>query len=421
MIEARRFSQLTRWASMSGQIVGLQMVVQALNATTGLFLIHYLSKEDYAWFTIFASLMATLSLLGDGGVNSGVTSIGGKIHSEQGPFARLIIDALRVSVYMTLFGIILVSPFFYAIFTKVSATPTTAIFAILLASAAAYPATYSLILTTANKLHSRIQFIQITEVTGALSRMVLTLTALAIGWKTVVPIVTATVLSTLLQAGIIRSRSKQYFKDAKLDASYLPQLKTFVLSLYANHLFYSIQGQISTWIIGWFGGSTQVAELGALGRLGMLMVAVIAPISYLAMPSIARIQDIGILRKRIASVAVLGLFLASIPALFGYLVPQPFLWILGSQYGHLTSELPLALGAQGVTLLASMAWGIVLTRGWVRHAWMTILTTILGIAMGAMVCPLNTLSGVLLFNTISVTPTLVFCSSIITSKLVKKG
>jgi hypothetical protein len=152
-----------------------------------------------------------------------------------------------------------------------------------------------------------------------------------------------------------------------------------------------------------------------------LFVAITAPINYLAIPAIARIRDHGQLRRRM----VLGLGTATLVAacvvVLAHLLPSPFLWLLGGNYGHLTVELPLALAAQGLSMVTALAWALVLARGWVKNAWITILTTLAGFAIGAALFPLGTVAGMLKFNTVVAIPTLVFCLGVITSKLARSS
>ena len=83
----------------------------------------------------------------------------------------------------------------------------------------------------------------------------------------------------------------------------------------------------------------------------------------------------------------------------------------------LQAELLLALVAQGLTLATSVCWGLIIVRGWVRHAWVTIVTSLAGLAAGAALFQLDTVRGMLSLLAVSWIPTLLLCLIIIAKKL----
>lgn len=411
----------TRWALLSGQVAGAQLVVQGINAVTGLILVRYMAKDDYASFTLAASLLATLNLLGDGGVSTGLTAIGGRMHDQPGPLARLLQQGLGLSFRLTGIGFILAAPLFYGLYVRIGASSSLTITALLVAALAAWPSVSTVMLNVANRLHTRVGVIQIGDMTGALVRLGVTSALWFGGWLAMLPALFATVLAGWAQALLIRVRSRHFLASPSTDVSYQLELGGFVRSLYGNHVFFCLQAQAATWIIGWLAGSSEVADLGALARLGVLFVAITSPINFLAVPAIARIRDHGLLRRRMVLTLGGAALVAATVAWVAYLLPSPFLWLLGGNYGHLVVELPLALAAQGLSMLTALAWSLLMTRGWVRHAWITVVTALLGFAAGAALFPLGTVAGMLKFNAVVALPTLVFCLGVITVKLTRSS
>lgn len=377
----------------------------------------YMCKPDYAWFTLAASLSSTVNLLSDGGVSTGLTAIGGSIHDQPRAFARLIQQGLSLSFRLTFVGFALASPLFYGLYLRIGVPPLLALLALLIASLAAWPTIYTVLLNVTNRLHRRVGVMQAGEVTGALVRLSITSVLWVGGWLAALPAMLATLLAVWAQALLIRMRSRHFLQSPSSDVSYESELRGFVWSLYGNHVFICLQVQVTTWIIGWLAGSSEVADLGALARVGVLFVAITSPINYLAVPAIARIRDPQLLRQRMVLALGGTLLVACIVVVMAYMLPAPFLWLLGVNYGHLTVELPLALAAQGLGMVTSLAWALMLTRGWVLHAWITIVTTLVGFAIGAALFQLGTVAGMLKFNMVTLIPTLVFCLGVIVFRL----
>jgi len=402
------FTMLGRWAILSGQVAVAQVLVQGVNAVTGLLLVRHLPKDEYAWFTIAGSLLATLNLLGDGGVSTGLTSIGGQIHDQPGPFARLLHDGLSVSRRLCCVGFLLSAPLFYVLLEKINAPPLLTLAALGLASVSCWPAVSTVLLNIANRLHKRVQVVQATEMAGAVIRLGLTGALMLGGWLAMLPAMMAAVVTGWAQALMVRYKTRPFLLSRGGDASFVPQIHGFVRSLYANHVFFCLQAQIATWIIGWLAASGEVADLGALGRLAVIFTAVSSPFYYLAVPAIARIQDPALLKKRFFLVLAAGFALVAAVVGAAYLFPHPFLWVLGSQYSHLGTELPLALAVQGLTFQNTLSWNLLLTRGWVKKPWIVIPMTVCGYMAGAAFLDLSSVAGVLLFSIASIVPTLVY-------------
>lgn len=398
----------TRWALLSGHVAGVQVLIQGINALTGILLVRHLPKEEYAWFTIAGSLLATLNLLGDGGVSTGLTSIGGQVHAQRDTFARLLRDALHVSRQLSVAGILLAPPLFYGLFRNVDAPPWVALCALCLAVFATWPSVSTVLLNVANRLHKRVQVVQATEMAGAFIRLGLTGALMLGGWLAMLPAMIAAVVAGWAQALMVRYKTRSFLLPRGGDASFVPQIHGFVRSLYANHVFFCLQAQIATWIIGWLASAGEVADLGALGRLAVVFTAISSPFYYLAVPAIARIQDTDLLARRFLITLLVGISLVVLVVVSGALVPQPFLWVLGSNYHHLVSELPLALMAQGLTFLNTLSWNLLLTREWVRKPWIVIPMTLGGYVAGALIMDLSTVAGVLGFSIASILPTLAY-------------
>ena len=68
---------LLRWVKLIGGFAFLHALAQGVNALSGIILVRSMSKEDYAWFTIFNSIAATITMLTDSGLGSAFASLGG--------------------------------------------------------------------------------------------------------------------------------------------------------------------------------------------------------------------------------------------------------------------------------------------------------------------------------------------------------
>ncbi len=398
-----------RWIVLSGRITFVQVAVQGTNAISGLLLVRSLSKDEYAWFTIGASLLATVSLLADGGISTALTTLGGQVHSQLGHFAKLFRSGITISIKLSILACLLAFPIYAWLLHETKASTLTTLGILGLAALGVWPSIQTLLLNVANRLNSRVNVVQVSDALCAASRLALTALFLLGQWKNAIVALLAVIAASWTQAIVVRYKTSGVLEH-RLSETYEPQIFPFIRSLYANHIFFCIQGQICTLIVGFLASSGEVADLGALARLSAIFSAITAPAYYLAVPAIAKIHDVSKLRVRF--LFVFGAYCSVIATLIvlAWKFPDPLLYLIGDKYRHLSSELTLALCAQGIAVVTSLAWTLALARGWiVRYAWFTILLSLLGYCIGAFLFPLDTVKGVLLFSVISGVPTLLFC------------
>src|SRR5687768_9316734 len=92
-------------ARMLTKFVSVQVAVQLLGAASGILLVWALSQQEYAYFTIANSMLATISILADSGVSIGLTSIGGRVWQDRFRFGELINTALKLRRYLALIAV----------------------------------------------------------------------------------------------------------------------------------------------------------------------------------------------------------------------------------------------------------------------------------------------------------------------------
>lgn len=412
-----RLATLRRWASLSGQVAGMQVLVQGVSAVTGLLLIRAMEKDAYAWFTLAASMLATLHLLADGGISTALTSIGGRVYQNAAEFSRLLADGRRMALRLALAGVVLSAPFFWNLYTRLGTPPTMTGTLLALAVLGMLPAMLATLLTVPLRLHSRARQAQAAELLGACVRLLLCGSMLWLGWADARALFAGTILASVSHAWLVRRQTREFTLPTPSATGHQKEITSFVRALYGNHIFFCVQGQIATWLIGWLAGVEQVADLGALSRLAVLFAAFGAPFTHLVAPSMARIQDVRILRRRFALAMTVVFGCTLLVLIAAAWQPGWFLWLLGEKYAHLKAELILALAAQGVTLSTSVCWGLIIVRGWIHHAWITIVTNLTGLALGACFFQLQTVHGMLSLSVVSWIPTLLLCIIIIAKKL----
>ncbi len=401
-------AKVQRWAVQAGGVLLTQAGVQAIGAVTGLMLVRWMPKDEYAWLTICGSLLATMGLLADGGIATAITSMSGRVVGDRTALAQVADACLGVRNSLALLSLVLTLPPFYVLFVRTDLPPGMAVLVVGTAALMLWPVTSSKFLPVTLRIAGHLKSTQIMEFSGALLRCGLTALVLVAGWRQVYPAFLATIASICLHVWLADRGVKKVVGIVPGTQAQRAEVWGFVRALYANHIFFCVQGQIATWIISFSSGVTEIADVGALSRLTVFFAIFGSMFHYVVLPSIASTKcPLQVRTKFIVSMAgTLGAVLMVIAA--AWVLPGPFLWILGGSYSHLSLELPLAFAAQGLGVMNSVIWTFMQVRGWVSLSWLNIPLTLGGYVLGVLVSNLNTVSGVLIMSGVALLPPLLW-------------
>ena len=399
----RAFDQARR----IGNYALVQAVVQIIAFSSGILLVRWLPQREYAFFTIANAMQATLMLLADIGISTGLISIGGRVWQDRHRFGELINTGLAVRKQLALVSIIIVAPILYAMLARNGASTiyTLLLIAFVLAG---FSIQLSIdVFSVVPRLHSDIARIQKIDFTCAIVRLVLivglvylfTIAGLAVAIASAV---------FLLQYFLLRSYAA---KIVDLNASENPEDRQEIVGLIkklaANALFYCFQGQITVFLIGFFARSAaSVAEVGALGRLAMIFTVLMNMLTNVFVPAFARCQNKSKLRYLYLAIAGGVIVFSAIVLAGATLFPNQFLFVLGNRYAHLQRELVLMVGISVITAMAGTLWLLNASKGWIAGSWLYIPLTLATQVALIPFTDFSSVAGVLMFNLISVVPSL---------------
>src|SRR5882672_10293856 len=111
--DAVRSPQLLNWTKLLTRFLSLEALVQGLTFACGILIVRALPKADYALFTVANTLLATMNLMADNGIGSGITAIGGRVWQDRFRFGQLIATAMRLRRLFAIISITLVTPILF--------------------------------------------------------------------------------------------------------------------------------------------------------------------------------------------------------------------------------------------------------------------------------------------------------------------
>jgi O-antigen/teichoic acid export membrane protein len=395
------------WARYLSKFLSIQIVVQILAVFSGIIIIRTLSKEEYAYFTVANSLQATMNVLADSGISTGMMAIGGRVYDDSYKFSQLLKTGMKLRKYLGLIAAVIITPLLFWFLTNNGASYlyTSLIVTVILTELYFY--LIQQIFTVVPLLRSNIRQMQYADLISNGSRLLMILAFSLTTVNALIYTLFSTIATSLKTLFLYKSNDTIFKQKVSVNKKYESEVLDIVKGQISYVIFFCVQGQITIWLITIFGQAASIAEVGALGRLGVIFALFGSVISQIVIPSFARCKSISILRKRYLIVLfgylLLTLFLMGI----AYLFPVEFLWILGKNYSHMTQELPFVVLSSAISSMIGLAWGLNTSRGWVKDSWMIIPATITVQLILLMIMDLSIVINVIAFGIFSLTPTVV--------------
>jgi O-antigen/teichoic acid export membrane protein len=391
-----------------GNYALVQAAVQLLAFTSGILLVRWLPQREYAYFTIANAMQATLMLLADIGISTGLISIGGRVWHDRHRFGELIKTGVAVRRRLAAVAIVVVTPILYAMLSKNGASSIDIVFLIVLVLIGFSFQLSIDVFSVVPRLHSDIRRIQTIDFTCAVFRLLLILGLIYVFSTAGLAVAIATA-TFLLQYLLLRSyAAKVVDLNARENPEDRREIMRLIKNLAASAVFYCFQGQITVFLISFFGRQAgSVAEVGALGRLAMIFTVLMNMMTNIFVPAFARADE----RKKLALLYVLivgGVLLFSAAVLTGAaFFPDQFLFVLGNRYAHLHRELLLMVAGAVVSALSGALWLLNASKVWVTGSWFYIPLTLATQVALIPFTDFSSVAGVLTFNLISLLPGLV--------------
>ena len=396
---ARLTDRLKRWTGILATFFTAQAATQAASLTAGLLFVNFLPLEQFAFYTLASSVLVTLAFATDLGSSAAMLHFFHRSRQEATSFEpwAAAVMSLRRRLFALGAPVAVVVLWIWGTKRGIPRLPLAA--AEVLVLAAAWFQIAGTISVLRLRLEDRFGPSYRAEIFGALTRLVLAATLIVAGWRLASPALGTAMAAAMVTAWLARGGAAgARGVAAAAIAAGRKQVVRYLAPTLPSAVYFAIQGQFVIWLAATFGGTTNLAQVGALGRLGLLVGFFSNLGQVVFLPKLVQIADERTFRARFFQ---FGLFLAALAGalwLAAAMVPHLFLLLLGPNYAGLTNELLIVVGTSGVTLLGGYVVAVNNARSWNR--WQVGALTFLVLCQIALALslPLNTTAGVLWFG-----------------------
>jgi O-antigen/teichoic acid export membrane protein len=354
-----------KWWRLLFKFLSGQASLQALNVFSGLVLLRWLSKEEYAKFTFVMAFYTTTNMLVDAGFTTTITSLVGDRYHDKFILGKYVSSA---KYYRTLLFAFLV-PFSAVLFLILSSRQSWPFTEQILVMASIALTIYGQgifsIYASPLQMHQTLgDFYRPQLITSSL-RLVINLILYFIGILSGFFAFATQTVSIYLNANFIRRKGKQFVIESnKPDLVVRREMFSYLSPQFPQIVFYALQGQIVYLAITYFGEVNDIANIGALSRLQQIF-SLFAPFLFVVIqPIVARTQS-----NKLMKLFLILLFTISgvilIILFSGFFFPELYLLILGDKYNQLGGEVFTVLLSGCITTLGSLFYVFQISRKWI--------------------------------------------------------
>lgn len=393
------YSRIIKWGKLISLTGSVQLLNKAVGILSGILIIRLLPVQEYALYTLANTMLGTMYLLADGGISAGVMSNGGKVWKDKKELGKVVGTGLQLRKKFSVVSLIISIPILAYLLQKHDASWLMTLLITLSLIPAFYAQLADSIFSVVPKLHQDIKRMENNQLAVTFGRLFLTASFIFVFPFTYLALLANGIpriygnLKMRKIAGSFAEISKK--SDPALRENLLNTVKRMLPGL----VYVCVSGQITVWLISIFGNTMALAQLGALGRLAVVLSVFSGLISTLVVPRYARL----IARKAVMFnyyVQIIAAVFFLVCLLIGavYVFSDEILFIIGENYAGLQPELMLAMLGSGLSLIASIAFFLNISRDWVMNPAISVSISITSLVVGVFIFDVTTLQGVLIYN-----------------------
>ena len=392
--------KLFKWGKLLGVTGGAQLLIQATGFICGIFIIRILTSEQYAYYTLANTMLGTMTVLADGGISTGVMSLGGKHWKNREELGAILATGMKMRRQFAIGSLLVSLPILFSLLQEQDLIWWQSVLLILCLTPTFWAALSGSLLQVVPKLHQDINDLLKINVGINVMRVLFT-----VPFVFFFPFAGVAILATgaAQVVGNLRLRKLSLTKadwQTESNPEYRKHIMGTVKRILPGSIYYCVSGQITVWLVAIFGSTESIANLGAIGRLMVILTLVRMVVDMLITPRYARLPA---KRKPVIvhffQILALVALLCSVIVGAVYLFPDEFLWILGDKYADLEYEVFLMTISSCLSLISGTAHNLSSSRNVIPNPYLFIGTTIVSqILLLAFVVDYTTLAGVIKFS-----------------------
>lgn len=360
---------LKHWAGLLTTFFIGQGASQVIRLLSGFLIIRWLTKEDYATFTLVLAIQGTMATLVELGFSGGLLALIGSRFQDAKISGRYVAAVQYYRSRLLIFGTVALVGVFYALSLRYEwSLWLTSLLWLSVVSCLCYQAKSSFY-TPILELHQKVKVLYQIDVYTSLIRLVILAGAYLLNILSAPVALLVGSLQAFLAASTAKKNATPHVNMPEAGSDIEGEKKELLqltLPKIAGAVFFAFQAQVTIYLAGIFGQYNQMADLGALSKIGMIFMIPSAFAGMLVVPWFAKQPTSKLLGSYLgANFVYLGFGLITI--VLTWFMPGPFLLLLGPGYEGLSYELFLFAVSSALGLLSGLSYLMTSARKWVYY------------------------------------------------------
>ncbi|RZK42726.1 MAG: polysaccharide biosynthesis protein [Hymenobacter sp.] len=393
------YTKVLEWGKLITITGGAQVLVQLTGFLSGIAIIRLLPIQEYAFYTLANTMLGAMVMLSDSGVGSGVMAESGKVWQDKQKLGVVLATGLHLRKRFAIVSLLFTLPVLVYLLSSHGASWLTIGLIIAAIIPAALAALSDSLLEIAPKLHQDIKPLQRNSAEVSLIRLALSGLLVFLAPFTFAALL-ANGLPRIYGNYRLRKVGERFAEgnmspDPAIQASIIRGVKrTLPIVIYS-----CLSGQLTIWLISFFGKTDGISQIGALSKIGALFNLISVLLSTLVVPRFSRMPAFrqGLLKSFLLIQA--GTFVITIFLVFGiWLFSNQILWVLGKNYAHLNYQLLLVAISNSIGLMVGVCSQLVLSRGWFLNPYILVVINFLSTVLSLTFFKMTSLVAILYFD-----------------------
>lgn len=393
------YDKSKEWIKLISITGSAQVIVQAISFISGILIIRLLPAEEYGYYTLANTMLGTMTLLSDAGISASVMAQGGKVWQDKAHLGEVLATGVELRKKFALVSLLISIPVLVYLLTFHGANGLTTVLICLSLVPAFLAALSDNLLQIGPKLHQCIPQLQKNHLTVSGLRFVLSTLFLFIFPFTFIAIL-ASGLPRIYGNIRLRKIANQFVDPKqKPNKEIRAEILKVVKKVFPGAVYYCLSGQITIWLVSFFGNSRSIAELGVLSRLAMVLTLFSVIVNTLIIPRFARLEESKEkLFKRFVQIFTVLTLLGISVVLMVWIFQGAILYLLGKQYYNLSNEMITFIIGSCIVFIWGTVYTLCASRGWIINPAITIITNIVSLVLGIFLFDVSTITGILYLN-----------------------
>ena len=393
------YAKALEWGKLITITGGAQVLVQLTGFVSGIIIIRLLSIQEYAFYTLANTMLGAMIMLSDSGVGSGVMAESGKVWQDKDKLGTVLVTGLQLRKRFGIISLIVTLPVLIYLLYSHGATWLTILLIIVAIVPAALAALSDSLLEIAPKLHQDIKPLQRNSAEVSIMRLALSALLVFIAPFTFAALL-ANGLPRIYGNYKLRKVGERFVESNKSpDPAIQEAIIRGVKRTLPIVIYSCLSGQLTIWLISFFGKTDGISQIGALSKIGALFNLVIVLLSTLVVPRFSRMAASrqGLMKAflliQAGAFAVTLVLVSSV-----WLFSSQILWVLGKNYEHLNYQLLLVGISNSIGLLVSVCSQLVLSRGWFLNPYILVVINFTSTVLSLTFFKMTSLVAILYFD-----------------------